>query len=70
MSDPKGTEPQGGLSSLVAYRGTSPIRNASLLGPYNREYMMSGSGPSGRGAFLMSEVPLYWQPRDEGSESQ
>ena len=41
------------------YRGTSPIRNTPLLGPYSRTLPRVINWSYGGGLFLMSEVPLY-----------
>ena len=41
------------------YRGTSLIRNTSLLGPYSRTIPRLSWWSWGGGLFLMSEVPLY-----------
>ena len=45
--------------TLWLCRGTSPIRNSAPLGPYSRVTPRILGGPTGRGLFLMSEVPLY-----------
>jgi len=50
------TYPLGPLGSLNShhrtYRGTSPIRNTLLLGPYGIDYLGSDSGPRVGGCFL------------------
>ena len=51
-SDNPGTKLKEDLYQV--HRGTSLIRNTSLLGPYLGSY----GGPSGGGLFLVSEVPL------------
>ena len=40
------------------YKGTSLIRNNTLLGPYNRTKSRAIWWPLGGGAFHVSEVPL------------
>ena len=42
----------------TTYRGTPPIRNSTLLGPYIRTMHRALWKPLGGGLFLMSEVPL------------
>jgi len=42
----------------TTYRGTPPIRNSALLGPYSRTMHRALWKPLGGGLFLMSEVPL------------
>ena len=53
--------PPAGLEPLVqGYRGTSPARKRTPLGPYRRpmpKVLLGGS--DGGGHVLMSEVPLY-----------
>ena len=46
-------------SCLLAYRGTSLIRNTPLLGPYKRTMFKALWRSWGGGLFLMGEVPLY-----------
>jgi len=45
--------------ALRAYRGTSLIRERTLLGPYSRPMPMALWGSLGGGLLLMGEVPLY-----------
>ena len=45
--------------SLCRYRGTSPIRKRTPLGPYRRPMPRILGGSEGGGRFLMGEVPLY-----------
>ena len=63
-----GTAPPGSLLDVdplmedyVSYRGTSLIRNCLPLGPYSRAMPRALWWFLGGGAFLMSEVPLYWR---------
>ena len=44
--------------ALLLYRGTSPIRNSALLGPYRGPMPRVLWWPLGGRLFLMSEVPL------------
>ena len=41
-----------------AYRGTSPVRNTPLLGPYSKTIPRVLWWSYGGGLFLMGEVPL------------
>ena len=43
----------------TTYRGTVPIGNSALLGPYSRTMHTALWKPQGGGLFLMSEVPLW-----------
>ena len=50
----------GGLqSSDVRYRGTSPTRKRTPLGPYRRSMPRVLGGSQGGGRFPVGEVPLY-----------
>ena len=44
---------------VMVYRGTSPIRKRTPLGPYRRTIPRALWGSWGGGRFLMGEVPLY-----------
>ena len=44
---------------LPFYRGTSPTRKRTPLGPYRRPMPRVLGGSYGGGRFLMSEVPLW-----------
>ena len=51
-------------STHSGYRGTSPIRNTPLLGPYSRTMPRAMVALGWGGLFSMSEVTLYSTPID------
>ena len=51
--------PSCGAPAGGAYRGTSPIRNSPLLGPFSRTVYKALWWPRGEGIFSMSKEPLY-----------
>jgi len=46
-------------SEVSSYRGTSPVRKRSSLGPSSKPMPMVLGGSWGGGRVLMGEVPLY-----------
>ena len=49
---------EGPVCVNIEYRGTSPTRKRTLLGPYRRPILRFLRGSQGGGRFLMGEVPL------------